>query len=243
MSNQQVELIPVNYNNDRQTVSARMLWEFLDKPYMHFTDWFNQYKSYGFIENIDFASLSEISEKPQGGRPQIDYELTIEMAKELCMLQRTEKGRMARQYFIELEKAWNSPEAVMARALKMADNKILSLQGSVRLLEAENKLLSKQRLEWADRKVIEALVKKYGSKIGYEIAWREFKKELLYAYGINLNERITIWRNKNGRKTGPKTLDMIHDEEVPSCISTAVALCRANDVKIDDIIKKFGVAG
>ncbi|MDD5022409.1 MAG: hypothetical protein PHR82_09825 [Endomicrobiaceae bacterium] len=111
-----------------------------------------------------------------------------------------------------------------------------------KLLNTENKLLTQQRLEWADRKVIEALVKKYGSKIGYEAAWREFKKELLYAHGINLNERITIWRNQHGRKTGPKTLDMVHDEEIPDCISTAVALCKANKVSIDDVLKKYNAA-
>jgi prophage antirepressor-like protein len=111
-----------------------------------------------------------------------------------------------------------------------------------KLLQTENKLLTQQRLEWADRKVIEALVKKYGGKIGYEAAWRDFKKELLYSYGINLNLRITNWRNEHGRKTGPKTLDMIHDEEIPACISTAVALCKANGVKIDEIIQKYNVA-
>ena len=111
-----------------------------------------------------------------------------------------------------------------------------------KFLETEVKLLSQDALEWANRKVIEALVKKYGSKVGYEAAWREFKKELLYAKGINLNLRITNWRNETGRKTGPKTLDMIHDEEVTACISTAVALCKANRINIDDVMQKYNVA-
>lgn len=122
------DLIKVNFDGDKQTTSARELWEFLDKPYTHFTDWFNQYKGYGFIENVDFKPFSEISEKPQGGRPTQDYEITIDMAKELAMLQKSEKGKVARQYFLELEKRWNSPEAVMARALKMADRKLLEYQ-------------------------------------------------------------------------------------------------------------------
>lgn len=131
------ELIKVNF--EKQTTSGRRLWEFLDKPYSHFTDWFNQYKGYGFVENIDFRSLSDNSEKPKGGRPAQDYEITIDMAKELCMLQKTEKGKMARQYFIDLEKAWNSPEAVMARALKMADIKILEYKNTVISLSKNHK--------------------------------------------------------------------------------------------------------
>lgn len=98
------ELIKVNYGADRQTTSARDLWEFLGSPYGQFTDWFNQYKGYGFIEDEDYRGITEISVKPQGGRPAIDYEITLDMAKELAMLQKTEKGKQARQYFIEVEK-------------------------------------------------------------------------------------------------------------------------------------------
>lgn len=135
------QLIPINYDNDRQTVSGRVLHEFLevDTPY---TQWFDRMVQYGFSENVDFVGLSQNCEKPQGGRPSIDHQLTIEMAKELCMLQRTEKGKLARQYFIELEKAWNSPEAVMARALKMANNKILSLQAGIQERDEQIKQLT-----------------------------------------------------------------------------------------------------
>ena len=83
---------------------------------------------YGFTENIDFVSLSEKSEKPLGGRPSIDHQLTVSMAKEIAMLQRTDKGKQARQYFLELEEKWNSPDAVFARALSMANKKIDSLK-------------------------------------------------------------------------------------------------------------------
>jgi anti-repressor protein len=123
-------LIPINYNNDRQTVNGRTLHEFLEVD-SNYTTWFKRMTEYGFSEGTDFIPFSEES---TGGRPSENHQLTIEMAKELCMLQRTEKGKQARQYFIELEKAWNSPDAVMARALKMADNKILSLQSAVDVL-------------------------------------------------------------------------------------------------------------
>jgi anti-repressor protein len=121
-------LIPINYDSDRQTVSGRMLHEFLEVE-TRYNDWFSRMVEYGFSEGIDFYSI--LSKTPEGGRPSTDHQLTIEMAKEIAMLQRTEKGKQARQYFIELEKRWNSPEAVMARALKMADKKILSLQSAI----------------------------------------------------------------------------------------------------------------
>lgn len=118
------ELIKVNYENDRPTVLARDLHDFLEVK-TAFKDWFPRMCEYGFSEGTDFCSfLSEST----GGRPAQDAQLTIEMAKEICMLQRNERGKQARQYFIQLEKDWNSPELVMARALKMANSKIGSLE-------------------------------------------------------------------------------------------------------------------
>ena len=128
------ELIKVNYNSDRQTTSARTLWEFLGKPWGQFSKWFEQFKGYGFIENVDYRLVSTkiLTNNPKNPEYETtDYEITIEMAKELCMLQKTEKGKQARQYFIDLEKQWNSPEAIMARALKMADAKLLVLQSQI----------------------------------------------------------------------------------------------------------------
>jgi len=236
------ELMKINYKENNQTTSARDLWEFLDKPWGEFLKWFNQFKSFGFTENEDYRVIEQSLENSLGGRPAQDFEITVDMAKELAMLQKTDKGKQARLYFIDLEKKWNSPESVMSRALKMADTQLLSLQNNVYVLETENKLLTKQTLEWADRKIIEAIVKKYGSKVGYETAWRDFKKELLYAHGINLNLRITNYLNESGKKTKPKTLDMVHDTEIQACVSTAVALCKNNEVRIDEILKKYQVA-
>lgn len=120
------DLIKVNYENDRPTVLARELHEMLGVN-TRYNDWFTRMCEYGFSEGIDFYSF--LSKTPeQGGRPAQDAQLTIEMAKEICMLQRNEKGKQARQYFIQLEKDWNSPEKVMARALKIADKKIMLLQ-------------------------------------------------------------------------------------------------------------------
>lgn len=107
------ELIKITYNNDRPAVSARDLHDFLEVK-TAYKDWFPRMCEYGFTEGEDFCSfLSEST----GGRPAQDAVLTIDMAKELCMIQRNEKGKQARQYFLQIEKDWNSPEKVMARAL------------------------------------------------------------------------------------------------------------------------------
>lgn len=109
-------LIPVNYDTEQPTVSARELYKKLNIG-TKFTTWFERMKTYGFSEgNEFFPEVGETSE--QGGRPATDYQISIDMAKQICMIQRTLEGKLIRQYFIDLEKAWNTPEQVFARALK-----------------------------------------------------------------------------------------------------------------------------
>lgn len=131
-------LIPINYDgSDRPTVSGRDLHNFLEVG-TAYKDWFPRMCEYGFTEGTDYRSfLSEST----GGRPAQNHQLTIDMAKELCMLQRTEKGKIARQYFIELEKQWNSPEAVMSRALRMAEQKLKDLSVINSKLVVENQIM------------------------------------------------------------------------------------------------------
>lgn len=96
------ELIKVNKENN--TVSARELHEFLEVE-TRFNDWFKRMISYGFEENSDFRAITQKRVTAQGNMTTyIDYEITIDMAKELSMIQRTEKGKQARQYFIQCEK-------------------------------------------------------------------------------------------------------------------------------------------
>ena len=104
-------------------------------------------------------------------------------------------------------------------------------------LTNENDLLTQKNLEWADRPLINSLVRAYASSIGdFGKAWNNFKKELLYKHGINLNSRITNYLNTTGKKTKPKTLDMIDDSELANAISTAVSLCKENDVDIEELL-------
>ena len=121
------ELIKVAYDNDCPTVSGRDLHEFLEVS-TKYADWFHRMCEYGFSDGVDYFSFLRNRSDGLPGKPLTDHQLTIDMAKELCMIQRTEKGKQARQYFLQLERDWNSPEKVMARALKIADKKILYLE-------------------------------------------------------------------------------------------------------------------
>lgn len=134
------ELIKVNYDNDTPTVSGRELHELLEikSEYSH---WFSRMCEYGFSENTDYSSFLTIRSDGLPGKPRADHQLSIEMAKEICMLQRNDKGKQMRQYFLNLEKAWNTPEMVMSRALKMAENQICKLQTANSELTVKNQIL------------------------------------------------------------------------------------------------------
>lgn len=128
-------LIPVSYDNpERPTVSGRELHDFLQVK-TAYKDWFPRMVEYGFTEGEDFCSI--LSEST-GGRPSTDHQLTIPMAKELCMIQRNERGKQARQYFLAVEAQWNSPEAVMRRAVLIAQKQNDQLKAVNKQLLAEN---------------------------------------------------------------------------------------------------------
>lgn len=118
-------LIPINYDAEQPTVSARDLHKGLEIS-ERFNSWFNRQLQYGFQENADYTGRKEFNTLAK--QELQDYQISVDMAKQICMIQRSEKGRAYRQYFIDLEKAWNTPEQIFARALKMADKKIESLK-------------------------------------------------------------------------------------------------------------------
>lgn len=127
---------------DTQMVSARELHEKLHIS-TRFNDWFPRMCEYGFTENEDF--YSKMSKTENGGRPSKDYEISVDMAKQICMIQRTPEGKACRQYLIDLEKAWNTPEQVMARALKIANKTIDSLRSdNTKLIEDNTRMKPKE---------------------------------------------------------------------------------------------------
>ncbi len=151
--------------NDKQDpiVSGRDLHKFLEVK-TAYKDWFPRMVEYGFNEGEDFSSfLSEST----GGRPSTDHHIKIDMAKELCMIQRTDKGKQARKFFIEVEKAYNSPEKIMARALRIADETINNLTKKIEL--DKPKVLFAESVQASEQSILVGQLAKLIRQNGYEI--------------------------------------------------------------------------
>ena len=188
------ELIKITYDNDRPTVSARELHEFLevDTEYRH---WFPRMCEYGFSEGLDFNPVIFDRVQNEGKRVVTrkvdDAQLTIDMAKEICMLQRNDKGKQARQYFIQLEKDWNSPEKVMARALRIADERIKVLSAENAALTVDNTIM-KPKAEYFDELVDRNLLTNFRETAKQlEIKERDFVRFLI--------DKKYIYRDKKGK--------------------------------------------
>ena len=184
------ELIKVNYDSDRPTLSGRELHEFLEVE-SNYTTWFKRMCEYGFDENIDFVTyFPNLESELHGGHNKRDHQLTIDMAKEICMLQRTERGKQARQYFIALEKAWNTPEMILSRALKVAEQQMKQLQIRNSQLTVDNQIM-KPKAEYFDELVERGLntgIRETAKELG--IKERKFINFLL--------EKKYLYRGKSG---------------------------------------------
>lgn len=125
-------LINVTLNeNQEPVVSGRQLHQALGVK-TRYNDWFNRMIDYGFAENEDYLAITQKRVTAQNNETTFnDHVLKLDMAKEIAMIQRTDKGKEARQYFIQVEKDFNSPEKIMARALKIADRKIIKLEATI----------------------------------------------------------------------------------------------------------------
>lgn len=118
--------------NGEIAISGRELHQALEVK-TEYKDWFPRMLKYGFEEGTDYISEIEKVHAQKRARTyeQVNHILTLDTAKEIAMIQRSEPGKRARQYFIQVEKAWNSPEMVMQRALKIANNTILQLETQI----------------------------------------------------------------------------------------------------------------
>ncbi len=174
-----MELIKITTSeNGEQLVSGRELHEFLEVK-DNYTDWFKRMTTYGFDENVDFIGLSEKSDK-LGGRPRVDHAMTLDMAKEISMIQRTEKGKQARQYFIQVEKEYkeiqrklpNTREAIQQLLLQGVEE----VNQRVDIMEERlSNVEENAKLDTGDYNVISKRVKKRV----YEVA---------RAYGLNVKQ-------------------------------------------------------
>lgn len=140
--------IAINYDNNNPTISGRELHEALGIK-TQYSIWFTRMCEYGFAENTDYVAVNQKRLTAQGNETTFtDHALTIDMAKEICMIQRSEIGKRCREYFLEVEKKWNSPEAVVARALMVASHQL-------ELAKQQNKVLTETNL--AQEKLIEEM--------------------------------------------------------------------------------------
>lgn len=138
------KLINVTLNkNQEPVVSGRQLHQVLGVK-TEYKKWFSRMTDYGFTENEDFVRVTQKCPTLGGVQNTTDHVLKLDMAKEIAMIQRTDKGKEVRQYFIQVEKDFNSPEKIMARALKIADSKIISLEHKNEVLQLELEEARKQ---------------------------------------------------------------------------------------------------
>lgn len=185
-----MELIKININeNMEQVVSGRELHEKLEIG-TQYTKWFERMTEYGFLENVDFVLVSQ---KRQTNNPKnpiteiIDHALTLEMAKQLCMLARNEKGMEFRKYFINVEKAWNNPSQIMARALQIANKTIDNCKVEIEQLENKiekdkPKVLFAETIETARTSILVGELAKLIKQSGYDIG----------------SNRLFSWLRENG---------------------------------------------
>ena len=130
------ELIKIENRGEKQFISAKELYDKLGMDKSHWKRWsVNNIESNDFFaENMDYQTFAIMA----NGNETKDYRITIDMAKHLCMLSRTEKAHKIRDYFIKIEQAWNTPEMIMKRALEIANQK--AAEATQKLLENNHKI-------------------------------------------------------------------------------------------------------
>lgn len=173
-------LIKIEVNeNQEPIVNGRELHEALgiETPY---AKWFGRMVEYGFIENVDFVTVGQKCPIANGGyQEKTNHAIKLDMAKEIAMIQRNEKGKEVRQYFIQVEKDFNSPEKIMARALKIAENKlnVLQLENAEQkkvLEEQKPKVLFANSVETAKTSILVGELAKIIKQNGYDIGQNRF---------------------------------------------------------------------
>nr|DAP95560.1 MAG TPA: hypothetical protein [Caudoviricetes sp.] len=188
-------------DTDHPTISGRELHAKLeiDTPYHK---WFPRMCEYGFTEGADFNMDKNVRVQKEGdrevSREVTDHQLTIDMAKEICMLQRSEQGKAVRRYLLDIERQWNTPEAVMSRALRLADAKLAKLTGEMQQLRMENSdLIVQNRIMAPKADYFDELVDR-----GVNISIRETAKQLEVKEREFVKFLMThkyIYRDKKGK--------------------------------------------
>lgn len=167
-----MQLIKITEQNGKKAVSARELHAFLESK-RDFSNWIkDRIEKYGFIENQDFEVFNKFGENPNGGRPQIEYALSIDCAKEISMVEGNEKGRQARRYFIECEKKAQNPlqnisRIELAKMIIQSEEEKQALQ--IELQETKPLVIFAQALQVSEHNILIGELAKILKQNGIEI--------------------------------------------------------------------------
>lgn len=238
------ELIKVNVSeNEEQTVSGRELHAFLEVE-SRYNDWFARMLKYDFVEGTDYILKNEYihSDKREREYTQTDHILKLDMAKELCMIARNEKGKQARQYFLQVERDWNSPEKVMARALRIAEK---SLSEYKCLCEAQAQQIEEFKpiknyyetiLESKDTLVVSQIAADYGISA---IKLNKILHEEKLIYNSN-GQWLAYQKVRENNYTASRTCTFTHkDGSVGS--KTYTVWTQKGRLKIHEILNRRGI--
>lgn len=177
-------LVKIEVNENLEpVVSGRELHKQLEVQ-SNYTTWFDRMKDYGFTENADYVvCFPNLESEGRGGQNKVDHLIKLDMAKEICMIQRTERGKQARQYFIQVEKDYNSPEKIMARALRIAEQELSNLKITVteqakRIEESRPKVLFAESVSASDTSILIGDLAKLLKQNGYDTGQKRLFEEL-----------------------------------------------------------------
>lgn len=235
------ELIKVTVKNDQQLVSARDLYKGLGIK-RRFSAWWEQ-NGKEFEEDIDFQPVLISTPRENRGNIELqDYALTIDMAKQLCLLSRTKKGKEYREYLIEIEKKWNDPQNVVQRAMDILHSENLQLK-------LENKSLNRQ-LEESNKKAsyLDVILGTTDAMVTIQIAMDygytavKFNK-LLHALGIQhkVNGQWILYKAYMGKKYTTTKLHTYTDKHGKDHAKPLTAWTQKGRRLIYDILKENNV--
>lgn len=188
------ELIKIEEKNGEQLVSARELHKFVESS-ERFSKWWDRMITYGFIENKDFTSVQKSTVVNNGAKKEIgDYLMKISMAKELSMIQKNEKGKQAREYFIKCEEAWNSEDMILSRALEIQNKKLLNYKEQIKSLQLDNQVKERQILELQPKATYYDLILQCKDLLSVTVIAKDYGmsaksfNELLHSLGIQYKQ-------------------------------------------------------
>lgn len=202
------ELIKVTTNeNNEQLVSGRELHEFLEVA-TEYRKWFGRMAEYGFVEDIDFVRVTQKCPTPGGIQNITDYAMKLDMAKEISMIQRTEKGKKARQYFIQIEKEYKqqlldtsklSPELQMFQGIFNAVAKQeLETRRLATQMDNITEIVALNTTDWRSdcRNLVNKMAQAQGGYGAYQEIQTAIYEEVDRRAGASLKTRLTNLRNR-----------------------------------------------